>query len=47
MIINSKMLAKQNERMICTWQVYGDPDDHERVKSQFYADPAMLEIDVV
>ena len=41
--INSKLLAKQNERMICTWEVYGDPDDHDRVRGQFYADPAVLE----
>jgi len=45
--INSKMLAKQNERMICTWQVYGNPDDHDRVKGQFYADPAVLEFDLL
>ena len=47
LIVNRSSLAKSGDRVVFSWQVYGDPDRHEAVESLFVADPAVLDFEVL
>ena len=41
--INNQTVSKRGDQMICIWQVYGAPDNHEQVMQRFITDPAVIE----
>ena len=44
--VNSQTISKRGDQMICVWQVYGNPDSHDKVMQKFIADPTVIDFDV-
>lgn len=45
--IDRTTLAKDGDRLVLSWLVYGDPKHHEEVERIFVDDPAILQFDVL
>jgi putative Mg2+ transporter-C (MgtC) family protein len=45
--VNKETISKHGDRMVCTWNVVGDPDSHKQVMQNFMTDPAVIEFDAV
>ena len=41
--INSQTISKRNDQMVCTWQVYGDPESHDQVMQKFIKDSSVID----
>lgn len=44
--VNSQTISKRGDQMICAWQVYGNPDSHDKVMQKFITDPTVIDFDV-
>ena len=45
--VRNRSMAKKDGQMICTWQVYGSPKNHDLTMAKFLEDPEVKEFRVV
>ena len=45
--VRERTISKKDGQMLCTWQVYGSPKNHDQIMSKFLKNPEVIEFRVV